>query len=679
MHPLWDDLCDVLTDFDYLQTRIGAGPSPLTVSAPQPPSTIFDLLRDFHRARQVLAAEHPRRQEVEALGRVIDQNSHVLKEDPSLLLQQVHNALVWDWDGGTGLGRRLAAAVAQYRRPWWFRRLSRATGGADPELLRILTGHRDSVRAAAFDQDGQTLVTVAAEGGLCVWDATTGELCKALDTVERAAAVGVAPQGQRVVVADVKGKWFWWGIGTGIEGCEATWPGGSSNSPLPVAVAHDAAFLATVQDGQVILWDTHTGKDGRTLRTALAHPTALGLGPDGKTLVLAGGEALRMLDLLSGEERPLALPVEAGITAVALAPGGQMLATAGDDWRVILWDLPAGVPRRILTGHRQTVHAVAFSPDGQKLVTCGADRRVIFWDLTAPAPQRPQARAYPVATAAFAPDGKKLASLTRGEQAAVWNVATGEQEKELRLTGRGGRAVAVAPGGQPVAGGGHQSCLTLWEAAPGLTRYDWTADLGRVNGLAFSPDGWLLAGACGRAVIVWGGTTAHRRQTLRGHPDTVTAVAFSPDGSLLGSGDARGTVILWDVHCGQPRWQWIERGSEVTAVTFSPDGWTLAAGTETGRLFLWDVGTGRAWPGGEEQAGIRALAFLPDNRTLVSGDRDGHVSAWDSLTGARLAWLPCPDEVLALCCPPGVPGLLVADAGCSANVPNIHLLEVVRR
>ena len=72
-----------------------------------------------------------------------------------------------------------------------------------------------------------------------------------------------------------------------------------------------------------------------------------------------------------------------------------------------------------------------------------------------------------------------------------------------------------------------------------------------MNGVAFSPDGMLLASAdADGTVTLW--NTATRREVGAPLPagtgtgGGVNGVAFSPDGTLLASADADGTVTLWN-------------------------------------------------------------------------------------------------------------------------------------
>ena len=170
-----------------------------------------------------------------------------------------------------------------------------------------------------------------------------------------------------------------------------------------------------------------------------------------------------------------------------------------------------------------------------------------------------------------------------------------------------------------------------------------TGHTGRVRSVVFSPDGRTLAsGSRDGTIRQWDVSTGRHLRTLRGHTDWVNSVVFSPDGRTLASGSSDGTVRQWDVSTGRHLRTLRGHTDWVSSVVFSPDGRTLASGSSDGTVRQWDVSTGRhlrTLRGHTDW--VSSVVFSPDGRTLASGSSDGTVLLWDlaptSVAPERLA------------------------------------------
>src|SRR5262249_26970303 len=137
-------------------------------------------------------------------------------------------------------------------------------------------------------------------------------------------------------------------------------------------------------------------------------------------------------------------------------------------------------------------------------------------------------------------------------------------------------ASAVSPNGTLFAASPGPDRVSFWRAA---ARTPLTPVLrgpvGDVNGVAFSPDGMLVAAAGSRGTVVWDRRT---NKVIRAVPAQHGAAeaAFSPDGHRLAIGGADGINRLLDLRTGRQTAQLAAQGS-VDDIAFSPDGKLLAS------------------------------------------------------------------------------------------------------
>jgi WD40 repeat protein len=121
--------------------------------------------------------------------------------------------------------------------------------------------------------------------------------------------------------------------------------------------------------------------------------------------------------------------------------------------------------------------------------------------------------------------------------------------------------------------------------------------------LAFSPDGSLLAAGCGLGNAVsdgylglWDASSGQPLgPTIPSPAGRIESIAFSPDGQTLASASwtgVMGAVALWDVASQQLIGQPLP-STHASSVAFSPDGQVLASGRNRA-IILWDVSL-EAW------------------------------------------------------------------------------------
>lgn len=471
---------------------------------------------------------------------------------------------------------------------------------------------------------------------------------------------------------------------------------GASSAATVVAVDREGAAIR--ERNQAVAYALAAqSKEVASLNPALALALAAESAKATETPTREAGAALinARRAFASRTWQPIGEPLDTGeadTISIAYSPDSRVLATAGHDGDIRLWNPKLGSLTGVLSGadHSQ-VNSLLFSPDGQLLAAAEGDGKVRLWDVKKGIEAgRPLLGRGPMGELAFSPDGSRVAAAGEGRDgrtSALYLWATDTRKRVARVQfDLSVNDVGFASTGWVLAAGTTDSKVAFLDAQTGriiaIAHHKDT-----VSNLAFSPSAFLIASASfDGTVILWGDRNiALGRRAARVHygsepsaqdmvraltkNNAVQAVEFSPDGSFLVSGGWTGKIHVWDSVSGRPRCKPMDSGGIIQRLAFDPEG-ALFASAGVGRIRLWDPhscrSVGRPLING---AGYSPLVlFSPDGSQLADINAEGRVQIWalnrSHDDGTVLGQVPGGTNGLAV----GSDGALLASAGVSSGL-----------
>lgn len=488
---------------------------------------------------------------------------------------------------------------------------------------------------------------------------------------------------------------------------------GPSGRPLSMKVAafsDDGKFVAGVfstliaegQKQSVHVWETATGTEVfyQEFRDEDDLSGRLALSPDGKHLAFSRNREVTLWSVPRKERlRTIAGVQRSNPAVLQFDRSGQILYLGQFDGVIQGHRIADGTPVEPTVRTLGDIRQILPLPDGKTLTACSNQGGRGYLRLWQPEQERDNYRLAhpdPITSLAVRPDGSEIL-VTTGKDVHRWSIATGKElsQKELpqRITlPRPARAMAISPDGERIVVGGDE-----WDHVHLLDRNgkelaDWHhKGAGKVNALAFSPDGKTVAsvghlnsprGYVAGLLTLWDVGTGKARQPIDEQRDALTDVQFAPSGKQLAATCSSGTALILEVETGKVSThrvntvaktvRWLPRGDRVVlggagprdnsiqtfgvagwqkihamkasippvrSLAVRPDGDWLACGCDNGLVLIWELGSDEPrWKLSAHSGSCNCVAFLPQGKTLVTAGNDGVIRLWDVESGEERLW-----------------------------------------
>ena len=256
-----------------------------------------------------------------------------------------------------------------------------------------------------------------------------------------------------------------------------------------------------------------------------------------------------------------------------------------------------------LIGHAEIVNDLSFSPDGTILASASNDGSVRFWDVDRgnliraidPLVDR-------VLNVEFSPDGNLIALGGNKCFIELRHVDSGIFRRSLhqpKCVERYQGTVSnwgidfTSDGEEIITGDGRPCCggsIQRWEVENYVSPTLLEGYQLRTRALDISPDDSTLTIAFIGSSVFWlmDMEDGSLLETFNGHTLRVNSVAFSPDGNLIASGSRDKTIRLWNLD-GTLIYHLETHTDAINSIAFSPNGNALASASDDKTILLWGV------------------------------------------------------------------------------------------
>ncbi len=480
------------------------------------------------------------------------------------------------------------------------------------------TGHTHDILEVHFSPDDSQLVSYSAgDGNLILWDVKSGRqiwtrktsFIRKADESTNLKEFYWSKDGKTLVTKSVNGTYQTWDANTGkVLALTESKPNVDLIQPRTKIAA------ATKDVDSFTITNSKSGVTSK-LDSISIGGRAFDLSYDGTLFAEGKGwsdASIKITNLESGRFYYLD-GHPSMIKTMDFSPDGKVLAVAGSDKNIYVFDTQKQMLLKKLVGHQRPIDKIKFSPDGKKLVSSAEMENLKIWDWQNGKilSETKQNLWHKSKITDFSPDGKYL--LTNGNLTSfeIWNAQTLEviknfktAEKYEETSGNRGIGYDAVPiysaefskDGKEIIANYADGKIRVWNVNQDkpirVLKY---AEKG--CSIEFVADMKSFLTVCdGRDKLKIRLRDAESGKEIKQFNDKETAyiqsVKINPNGKNFVSYDISSYVFLWKLNEPKPLKKFDIGFSGNDEITFSPDGKIFAIGGRNQNLFLFNVETG---------------------------------------------------------------------------------------
>ncbi|CAN6684757.1 unnamed protein product [Malus baccata var. baccata] len=274
------------------------------------------------------------------------------------------------------------------------------------------------------------------------------------------------------------------------------------------------------------------------------------------------------------------------VTCCHFSSDGKLLASAGHDKKVVLWNMDTLQTESTPEEHKLVITDVRFRPNSSQLATASVDKSIRLWDAANP---NYCLRAYtghnsPIMSLDFHPKKTDLFCFCdHDNEIRYWNI----NSFSCTRSSKGGTAQ-----------------------------------------VRFQPrTGQLLAAASDKMVSIFDVETDRQTHSFQGHSDMVNYICWNANGEYLAS-VSQNLVNIWSISSGECIQELGSNGNQFHSCVFHPSYSNLLVIGGNSSLELWNMAENKSMTVPAHENIISALAQSPDTGMVASASHDSYVKLW---------------------------------------------------